>query len=144
MLSKFLFKCIITFFILNMSSTLEAQEKKISKKNSLINKFCIASLKSELGIKDKQNLNEISNFTCECFLKKYKSGSSMKSSRVYCKNKTADHFKITLSAVDELNYPTVVIRSNSDPGSVSMKSIFKKFKFTNKKIRYFENIPEAI
>lgn len=60
------------------------------------------------------------------------------------KNKTADHFKITLSAVDKLNYPTVVIRSNSDPGSVSMKSIFKKFKFTNKKIRYFENIPEAI
>lgn len=60
------------------------------------------------------------------------------------KNKTADHFKITLSAVDELNYPTIVIRSNSDPGSVSMKSIFKKFKFTNKKIRYFENIPETI
>ena len=40
-------------------------------------------------------------------------------------NKTADHFKITLSAVDKLNYPTVVIRSNSDPGSVSMKSILK-------------------
>ena len=94
MLSKFLFKCIITFFILNMSSTLEAQEKKISKKNSLINKFCIASLKSEFGVKYKQNLNEISNFTCECFFKKYKSGSSIKNSRIYCRDKAAEKYNL--------------------------------------------------
>ena len=94
MLSKFLFKCIITFFILNMSSTLEAQEKKISKKNSLINKFCIASLKSKLDLKNKQNLNEISNFTCECFFKKYKSGSSIKNSRIYCRDKAAEKYNL--------------------------------------------------
>ena len=94
MLSKFLFKCIITFFILNMSSTLEAQEKKISKKNSLINKFCIASLKSEFGVKYKQNLNEISNFTCECFFKKYKSGNSIKNSRIYCRDKAAEKYNL--------------------------------------------------
>ena len=94
MLSKFLFKCIIIFFILNMSSTLEAQEKKISKKNSLINKFCIASLKSEFGVKYKQNLNEISNFTCECFFKKYKSGNSIKNSRIYCRDKAAEKYNL--------------------------------------------------
>jgi len=94
MLSKFLFKCIITFFILNMSSTLEAQEKKFSKKNSLINKFCIASLKSEFGVKYKQNLNEISNFTCECFFKKYKSGNSIKNSRIYCRDKAAEKYNL--------------------------------------------------
>ena len=94
MLSKFLFKCIITFFILNMSSTLEAQEKKISKKNSLINKFCIASLKSEFGVKYKQNLNEISNFTCECFFKKYNSGNSIKNSRIYCRDKAAEKYNL--------------------------------------------------
>ena len=94
MLSKFLFKCIITFLILNMSSTLEAQEKKIIKRNSLINKFCIASLKSKLGINDKQNLNEISNFTCECFFKKYKSGSSIKNSRIYCRDKAAEKYNL--------------------------------------------------
>ena len=94
MLSKFLFKCIITFFILNMSSTLEAQEKKISKKNSLINKFCIASLKAEFGVKYKQNLNEISNFTCECFFKKYKSGNSIKNSRIYCRDKAAEKYNL--------------------------------------------------
>ena len=94
MLSKFLFKCIITFFILNMSSTLEAQEKKIRKNNSLINKFCIASLKSEFGAKYKQNLNEISNFTCECFFKKYKSGNSIKNSRIYCRDKAAEKYNL--------------------------------------------------
>ena len=94
MLSKFLFKCIITFFILNMSSTLEAQEKEISKKNSLMNKFCIASLKSEFGVKYKKNLNEISNFTCECFFKKYKSGNSIKNSRIYCRDKAAEKYNL--------------------------------------------------
>ena len=93
-LSKLLFNCIITFFILNMSNALEAQGKKISRKNSLINKFCIASLKSELGIKDKQNLNEISNFTCECFLKKYKSGHSIKNSRIYCRDKATEKYNL--------------------------------------------------
>ena len=94
MLSKFLFKCIITFFILNMSSTLEAQEKKIRKNNSLINKFCIASLKSKLDIKNKQNLNEISDFTCECFFKKYNSGNSLKSSRAYCRDKASEKYNL--------------------------------------------------
>ena len=94
MLSKFLFSCMITFFILNMSDTLEAQEKKISTKNSLINKFCIASLKSKLDINDKQNLNEISNFTCECFFKKYNSGNSLKSSRAYCRDKATEKYNL--------------------------------------------------
>ena len=69
MLSKLLFSSMITFLILNMGNTWKAQGIKISTKNSLINKFCIASLKSQLDIKDKQNLNEISTFTCECFFK---------------------------------------------------------------------------
>ena len=94
MISKLLFRSIITFLILNMSSKLEAQEKKISKKNSLINKFCIASLKSEFGVKYKQNLNEISNFTCECFFKKYKSGNSIKNSRIYCRDKAAEKYNL--------------------------------------------------
>ena len=94
MLSKFLFNCIITFFILNISSTLEAEGGGISKKNSLINKFCIASLKSKLDIKDKQNLNEISNFTCECFFKKYNSGNSLKNSRAYCRDKASEKYNL--------------------------------------------------
>ena len=94
MLSKLLLNCIITFFILNMNNTLEAQGGGISTKNSLINKFCIASLKSKLGIKDKENLNEISNFTCECFFKKYNSGNSIKNSRIYCRDKAAEKYNL--------------------------------------------------
>tara|TARA_Y100001968_G_scaffold8236_1_gene6938 strand:+ start:684 stop:932 length:249 start_codon:yes stop_codon:yes gene_type:complete len=79
----------ITFLILEISSTLETQAEH---KNSLINKFCIASLKSKLKLKDKKEANEISHFTCECFLKKYKSGSSIKTSKAYCKNIAAEKY----------------------------------------------------
>ena len=92
--SKFLFKSMMTFLILNMGNTSEAQGKNISTKNNIINKFCIASLKSQLDIKDKKNLNEISNFTCECFFKKYKSGNSIKSSRIYCRDKASEKYNL--------------------------------------------------
>ena len=74
-----------------MSNLLEIQAEH---KNTLINKFCIASLKSKLDFKDKQKLDEISHFTCECFLKKFNSSKSIKESRIYCKNKTADKYNL--------------------------------------------------
>ena len=94
MLGKLLFSSVITFLLIDFGIGMKAQEKKISPKNSLINKFCIASLKSKLDIKDKRNLNEISNFTCECFLKKYKSGNSIKSSRLYCREKASEKYNL--------------------------------------------------
>ena len=84
----------ITFIFFDMGITLEAKGVKISTKNSLINKFCIASLKSKLDIKNKQNLNEISNFTCECFFKKYNSGNSLKNSRIYCRDKASEKYSL--------------------------------------------------
>ena len=77
-----------------MGINLEAQEKKISTKNSLINKFCIATLKSKLENKNKKQLNEISHFTCECFFKKYNSGNSLKRSRAYCREKAAEKYNL--------------------------------------------------
>ena len=55
---------------------------------------------------------------------------------------TKKHINISLSAIDELNFPTIIIRSNSDPGTKTIKSAYEKYKFANKKVRYFENIPE--
>jgi len=94
MLSKLLLINIISFLLIDMGINLEAKETKISTRNSLINKFCIATLKSKLDIKNKQNLNEISNFTCECFFKKYNSGNSLKSSRVYCRDKATEKYNL--------------------------------------------------
>ena len=94
MLSKLLFSSLITFISLSMSIKLEAQEKRISTKNSLINRFCMATLKSKLDVKNKQNLNEISNFSCECFFNKYNSGNSLKSSRVYCRDKASEKYNL--------------------------------------------------
>ena len=91
MLYKLIFSSITTLLILEMSNLLEIQAEH---KNTLINKFCIASLKSKLDFKDKQKIDEISHFTCECFLKKFNSGNSIKDSRIYCKNKTADKYNL--------------------------------------------------
>ena len=84
----------IILLILNVSMNVEAQEKKNSNKNSLINKFCIAALKSKLDINDKQILVEISDFTCECFSNKYNSGYSLKSSRIYCRDKASEKYNL--------------------------------------------------
>ena len=84
----------ITLLIMDMSINLVAQERKISTKYSLINKFCIATLKSKLNIKYKKNINEISDFTCDCFFKKYNSGISLKSSRIYCRDKASEKYNL--------------------------------------------------
>ena len=95
MYSKLLFRSMLTFLILNMGNTMLAEEEeKNTPKNSLINKFCIASLKSKLDLKNKQNRNEISNFTCDCFFKKYNSGNSIKSSRIYCRDKASEKYNL--------------------------------------------------
>ena len=94
MLSKLFFSSIITFLLIDMSINLEAKEKTTSTKNSLINKFCIATLKTKLDMKNKQNIDEISDFTCECFFKRYNSGNSLKSSRAYCRDKASEKYNL--------------------------------------------------
>ncbi len=91
MLNKLPIISMISLIILEIMNPLKVQSEY---KNSLINKFCIASLKSKLNFKDKQKLREISDFTCKCFFKKYKSGSSIKNSRVYCRDKAADKYNL--------------------------------------------------
>ena len=91
MLYKLIFSSVITLLILEMSNSSETQAKH---KNTLINKFCIASLKSKLDFNDAKMIDEISHFTCECFLEKFNSGNSIKDSRIYCKNKTAAKYNL--------------------------------------------------
>ena len=94
MLSKLLFSSMITFLLIGIGIKIEAKEKKITTRNNLINKFCIATLKSQLDIKNKQDLKKISDFTCECFFKKYNSGNSLKSSRAYCREKASEKYNL--------------------------------------------------
>ena len=91
MLNKLFRGSIITFLILEGTMSLE---NKAAHKNNLINKFCVASIKSNFKFKDKQKLDEISHFTCECFFEKYSSGSSIKNSRTYCRDKAIEKFNI--------------------------------------------------
>ena len=96
MYRKLLFIVMLTFFNFNIGNTIIAKEEteKNTPKNNLINKFCIASLKSKHDLKNKQNRNEISNFTCDCFFKKYNSGNSIKSSRIYCRDKASEKYNL--------------------------------------------------
>ena len=91
MLRKLLFSSMITLITLDISSPLETQAEH---KNSLINRFCIASLKSQLNLKDEKKLAEVSHFTCECFSRKFKSGSSIKGSREYCSSKAVEKYNL--------------------------------------------------
>ncbi len=91
MLFRLLFSSMISLVIIDIVNPLKTLAEH---KNTLINKFCIASLKSKLNLTDKKKLNEISHFTCECFLKKYKSGYSIKNSRIYCRNKAAEKYNL--------------------------------------------------
>ena len=80
--------------ILEVRKPLESQAEKNITENNLINRICLARLKSKLYIKNKQNFDEISHFTCECFYKKYYSGTSLKGSRLYCKNKASEKYNL--------------------------------------------------
>ena len=91
MTNKQIFSSIITLLILFISSVLETQAEH---KNNLINKFCIATIKTKLNHTNKEKIDEISHFSCECFLKSFNSGNSIKSSRTYCKNKTAEKYNL--------------------------------------------------
>ena len=82
----------ITLVILDISRPLETQAEH---KNNLINRFCIASLKSKLKLTDKKMLGEVTHFTCECFSRKYKSGSSIKTSRDYCRNEAEAKYNLS-------------------------------------------------
>ena len=91
MVYKVFLSSILTLFILDIGKPLE---NKAAHKNNLINRFCIASIKSKLKSMDKQKIDDISHFTCKCFFKEYSSGSTIKNSRKYCKNKALEEFSL--------------------------------------------------
>ena len=91
MVYKIFLRSIITFLILIISSPLE---NKAAHKNNLINRFCIASIKSKLKLKDKKLSEEISHFTCKCFMERYRSGYSIKNSRDYCKDISTEKYNL--------------------------------------------------
>ncbi len=80
--------------MLDIITTLKVEAEREVNKNSLIYRFCIARMKSKIELKRKENFNEISQLTCECFFKKHKSGHSLKNSRIYCKNKAIEKYNL--------------------------------------------------
>ena len=91
MVYKIFLRSIITYLILIISSPLE---NKAAHENNLINGFCIASIKSKLKFKDKKLSDKISHFTCKCFMERYRSGSSIKNSRDYCKDIATEKYNL--------------------------------------------------
>ena len=91
---KLLINSFITFLILFGINPFKIQAEEKNTNNGLLNKFCVATLKSKLEIKDKTFTNEITDFTCKCFFKKYNSGFSIKNARIYCREKTSEKYNL--------------------------------------------------
>ncbi len=91
MVYKIFLRNIIIYLIFIVSIPLE---NKAEHKNNLINRFCIASIKSKNKFEDKKLLDEISHFTCKCFMERYRSGSSIKNSRDYCKDIVKEKYNL--------------------------------------------------
>jgi len=91
MVYKIFLRSIITYLVLIISSPLE---NKAAHKNNLINELCIASIKSKFKYEDKKLSDEISHFTCKCFIERYRSGSSIKNSRDYCKDIATEKYNL--------------------------------------------------
>ena len=59
-------------------------------------------------------------------------------------SKKQKHFKESLQAIDELDFPTVIIKPNSDPGSSRIIEMINNYKFKkNRYVSKFKNIPES-
>ncbi len=53
-----------------------------------------------------------------------------------------EQIRATLAAIDALDRPTVIIHPNSDPGRGAMVTELEGFRFGNRRVRMFPNLPE--
>ena len=79
------------FLLLGVSNYIEANAGTMNIKKNLITRFCLKSLKSKV---DKKDFKKIASFTCECFFKKFNSGSSISNSKLFCKEKAFAKFNL--------------------------------------------------
>ncbi len=79
------------FLIIGVGNDSEATAGEINLKKNLLTRFCFNTLKSKI---DKKDLKKIASFTCECFYKKFSSGSSIRHSKLFCKEKASKKFNL--------------------------------------------------
>ena len=90
---KLLNKISFIFIILYTCNSLEVYAGR-NENYGILNRFCMASMKSKFDIKNKKDIEEISHFTCKCFFENYKSGYSIRTSRNYCRDKTIEKYNL--------------------------------------------------
>ena len=79
------------FLFLVVGNYSEAKAAKLDIKKSLLTRFCLTALKSQI---DKEDFKKIADFTCECFYEKFNSGSSISASKLFCKEKVSEKFNL--------------------------------------------------
>ena len=94
MLSKFIAKPLILTIAISINNPLLVRADIKISSHRLINKFCITALRSKTYLRKKENFDEISDFTCKCFIKKFQSGYSIKHSKFYCKKKATEKYNL--------------------------------------------------
>lgn len=79
------------FLLLGVNNYIEASTGRTNIKKNILTRLCFSTLKSKISKKD---FIKIANFTCECFYKKFNSGSSLKNSKLFCKEKASEEFHL--------------------------------------------------
>lgn len=128
--------------------------------------FCATKASAERVIKlgeEKKRVKIVGHSALERFLKVKKFSFKLLTKKLNFKNlkkpyilfiqhpvsnefsKTKEHYKISLKTIDELNFPTIIISPNPDPGRDYIERIFQSFKFKkNKSVKYFQNLQENL
>ena len=65
-----------------------------TKKNSLINLFCLQGVKEEMLKAEMVYSEEIANETCECYYKEFTQTSSHQDAKTKCKLEAQESFKL--------------------------------------------------
>ena len=86
--SKYKFFIFMNMMILfnSLNSNYLAQ----TKQNSIINLFCLQSVKAEMMNAEMEYSEEIANYTCECYYKEFTQTASHQNAKTKCKLETKE------------------------------------------------------
>ena len=62
--------------------------------NSIIKKFCLIKVNSELKEAEKDLAKEIKEYTCDCFLEEINTSNNISQASLKCRDKTINKFKL--------------------------------------------------
>ena len=80
----------IILFITLVGQQLKADSRK--SESNIIRRFCLLSVNQEMKSKEKVFPEGFASYTCDCFLSKVKTGKTIKSAQLICKEEVSKKY----------------------------------------------------